>query len=870
MKPQDLKQEGKPPKREQSDGAKQGPHRAEIHKPGPYKLSHVALGKRRSSRAPSTPVRATGQNERPRSREIAETPQLAFSRRRADSPNIAIAERLPVRSTKIVPSIEAREQSSTSFLESEASSGSEYDDEQWRRHLAQRGPVRKTTTKGAAPKPYSTVSTAESTTRAPAPKPAKTGKAAERTMTAQASRDTATVKASKPAAVVPVPKPTITVPALRTTSTALASNSEIPPTVPQPTTSQSTPQLAPSCQARKRPVKLKEDPVAWFAKRAGKTKLSKRDQRELDNHHRRQRQGTANFHRPDPELARKAIIASGQKIVQSRGTPQDSVSTAQPRPSSIMKEKSPYLDPNLKEPPTEDVSICCSIERDQAPNFVDQLTERVSHVVDLEYVRPEHTARVKSESCEESESAVSTAEHEIIPDRSMLETVTKEVAALRSELQYFKGQVSAYRRTLEVDGVQLQHRFDFDAGVKQNQEPKGPELHEEVSDGASRSVPSEPERQQLERWGSADRTEVPQGELVPSSRLDETKSGDQQGNERGEPSVSGRESSKRTRTVPGHSPQTLGRDDDGMINNTEERPSKRPKKREPAKKEKERQAQGDIVVPLKASEAEPDDMCQAATDQSQKLNPEEERLVQLITGRLSTATSPPIPTDLHAKALPAHDADTSAQPLKEELAAAQGSATTTGALPIITGPEASRPVRRVVINNPFTSPGASRRRASHGVPRTPVAPVSASGGNHAPGSGPSGSGPSIWSAGVNSIPLGSRRQRREPPRGQTIDDRWNRPWQLPYDRREVFIRDTLPRCICSLLHPYFESGLNRRPNLEAFPGTRKEFFTNIEQMVNCHGHDKEMTLFCEGLWACEKANRKVSPYRGIGNPSVYY
>ena len=244
--------------------------------------------------------------------------------------------------------------------------------------------------------------------------------------------------------------------------------------------------------------------------------------------------------------------------------------------------------------------------------------------------------------------------------------------------------------------------------------------------------------------------------------------------------------------------------------------------------------------------------------------------MQLITGRLSTATSPPIPTDLHAKALPAHDADTSVQPLKEELAAAQGSATTTGALPIITGPEASRPVRRVVINNPFTSPGASRRRASHGAPRTPVAPVSASGGNHAPGSGPSGSGPSVWSAGVNSIPLGSRQQRREPPRGQTIDDRWNRPWQLPYDRREVFIRDTLPRCICSLLHPYFESGLNRRPNLEAFPGTRKEFFTNIEQMVNCHGHDKEMTIFCEGLWACEKANRKVSPYRGIGNPSIYY
>lgn len=803
----------------------------------------MALGKRRQSRAPSTPVRATGQDERSVDREIAETPDIAI-RRRSDTPNIAIAERLPIRTTKIVPSIEARERSSTSCSESEASSGSEYDDEQWRRHLAQRGPVRKTTTKGAAPKPHSTVSTVESTTRAPAPKPAKTGKAAEPTMTAQASRVTRTVKAAKPTAAVSVPRPTITVPALRTTTTALASNCEIPPTAPQPTTSQSTPQLAPSRQARKRPVKLKEDPVAWFAKRAGKTKLSKKDQKELDDHHRRQRQGTANFHRPNPEVTRKAIRALGRKVVRSGGTPQDPVSTAQPRPSSVVNDKSSYLDSNLEEPPTEDVSICCSTKGEKAPNLIDQLTQQVPQVVDLEDVGSEDTTSVKSESREISESVPSTVERQMIPDRSSFKIISKEVAALRSELQCFKGQVSAYRRTLEVDGVQLQHRSEFDAGVKQNQASEGPK---EVI-GASQSVSSEPERLQLEKRGAADWTEVFQGELIPSSMPDKPRSGDQQGNEREESSVPGRKSSLiQARTLIGHKPQMLQKDDNNMDSEPEERPCKRPKKGKPAN-EKERQPQGDIIVPLKASE----------------------QLIKATRPRLSTATSPPVPTDLHAKALPAHDADTSSQLLKEELAAAEKSATTTWALPIRTGLEASRPVRRAVMDNPFTSPGASQRQASHEAPWTPVASVSESGANPASVSGPSGSGSSVWSAGVNSIPLGPRQQKREPPREQTISDRWNRPWQLPYDRREVFIRDTLPRCICSLLHPYFESGLHRRPNLEAFPGTRKEFFINIEQIVNCHGHDKEMTIFCEGLWAHEKTNRKVSSHRETWNWSTYH
>ncbi|KAI9871334.1 MAG: hypothetical protein M1830_003017 [Pleopsidium flavum] len=99
-------------------------------------------------------------------------------------------------------------------------------------------------------------------------------------------------------------------------------------------------------------------------------------------------------------------------------------------------------------------------------------------------------------------------------------------------------------------------------------------------------------------------------------------------------------------------------------------------------------------------------------------------------------------------------------------------------------------------------------------------------------------------------------------RGREMQRRGNldpsRQWQRPFARREVIIPEVLPRCVCQLLHFYFETGLNKKPSLEAFPGTREEFFANVEQIVQCRGHDKEMILFCEGLWEIEKVNRKYS------------
>ncbi len=45
---------------------------------------------------------------------------------------------------------------------------------------------------------------------------------------------------------------------------------------------------------------------------------------------------------------------------------------------------------------------------------------------------------------------------------------TETVTALKRELQFAKAKMSTYERTLEVDGVQLQHKLTFDADVKRN------------------------------------------------------------------------------------------------------------------------------------------------------------------------------------------------------------------------------------------------------------------------------------------------------------------------------------------------------------------------------------------------------------------
>lgn len=185
----------------------------------------------------------------------------------------------------------------------------------------------------------------------------------------------------------------------------------------------------------------------------------------------------------------------------------------------------------------------------------------------------------------------------------------------------------------------------------------------------------------------------------------------------------------------------------------------------------------------------------------------------------------------------------------------------TGVQSVGIGLAASRAADPIVINNHLGSVKAAEGQTPLGAQQAAVAGVSATGADRAALNKKSSRAQSAWKTGVNSIPLGPRQPKPEPPRRRILHDRFN----LPYDRREVFMPDVLPRCVCSLLHFYFESGLNQRPDLEAFPGTRQEFFANVEQIAHCRGHEQEMIIFCEGLWASEKANRKVSRRDGAAD-----
>jgi len=722
-------------------------------------------------------------------KKIAETPEVAISRRLASTPSLATAERLPVRTTKVVPSIELAESSLSSSSGSESGSDSEYNDEEWRRHLARRDPVRKPPTKGPALKPNKRPSEVESTRTAPAPKPAKTLLTSKPTVAVETSRATATVKAVKATATLPAPS---------STTTAQTSETTVVQKAPHPT------------QPRKRPIKLKEDKDAWLALRKGIVQYNKKDQKEWDDHIRRQRYGTANVFRATEEQVRKAFGMCPRKHTRSSSQISEPVSTGQT-----------HLLSNPEEPVMGQGSLCFSIERDQTPNLVDRLAEGLPQVIDLEDPIPEPPSPVKNEICEVPENQIA--------DNSRVETVTKEVADLRCEVQYFKGQVSAYERTLEVDGVQIQHRLSFAAAVKEKKDPKDPEIHEESANEASVSVASKYKRPKLDKRRAAGRTAVARGEPGPSPQSEETEGRDPQCNDHGKSSVTDRDSRKRARAFTEPAPSTLGRDDH-MDESIQERSRKRPRKAKPSKKDNEGQPSGQIIASPNSSDSAPGENNRAAPDQPRAFEREHDKIVQLRPG-----IGPQ-------------------RPVAPQKSGTKRSVTNTMAQPIAISPVASRCVDPVVINNHRASTDAAQEQARLRAQQAPVASILSPDTNEA-----ARSGPSVWKAGVNSIPLGPRQPRREPPhRRQTIQDRGNQRWQQSYDRREVFLPNALPRCVCRVLHSYFESGLNKRPNLAAFLGTREQFFANVEQIVSCRGHDKEMIIFCEGLWASEQANRKVS------------
>lgn len=86
----------------------------------------------------------------------------------------------------------------------------------------------------------------------------------------------------------------------------------------------------------------------------------------------------------------------------------------------------------------------------------------------------------------------------------------------------------------------------------------------------------------------------------------------------------------------------------------------------------------------------------------------------------------------------------------------------------------------------------------------------------------------------------------------------------PTTGKRSFFPDSLPQCVRALLHPYLESDLKRQLSLEAFFGTQEEFFVNVEQFMNCRGHNPKPSYFARALGKQEgKSKGERTPWNRI-------
>lgn len=175
------------------------------------------------------------------------------------------------------------------------------------------------------------------------------------------------------------------------------------------------------------PPQLRDDPDAWMSERVLKRKrYTKKDMREFQEQLRRLRWGTADPNRGSLEEAIEALVEHHQNIA-SAGNATGLGSAALSPPSEHIDVVAPGPVGNPGESPTEDMSLCVSIEREQTPYAVDEAPEGMPRVVDRQDGASAQTATVIGNM------------------------VSEEVAALRSELQSLMGQVCEFKKTLGVD-----------------------------------------------------------------------------------------------------------------------------------------------------------------------------------------------------------------------------------------------------------------------------------------------------------------------------------------------------------------------------------------------------------------------------------
>ena len=458
---------------------------------------------------------------------------------------------------------------------------------------------------------------------------------------------------------------------------------------------------------------------------------------------------------------------------------------------------------------------------------------------------------------------------------------TNEITALQSELQFAKGKISAYERTLQVDGVQMQHKLAFDAEIKRkalsdnpgfHQDRSGEEIQGEISK-ATQGVSIE-----ATKGASAESTKAAPSEATQRGADEAEKLRARNRRAKQRKMEKRKQKPRRSQAVPG----SLGWESHGRAN--------RFTRPEPYSQRSDPHVQGFVNAAANVRATRGNHRGRGATQRRGRCwrggyqggvhtrfddsRPEAERSLPVWPDQPRLPVGSSFTT--HSRALAqSHDACNAAvwQPIERSNtvfhpSAAHGMSSSVQTANDVVTHGQEQPHKRSRVQQPNNGPHKSESATS--------APVNTSSKieDVAPAQKPSRDQPaSIARVTVHKSPNLSIRNPTQAaptapgrpgtgfPRGELhrtgVNDRQVQRWR-PYDRREVYIPEVLPRCICRLLHFYFESGLNTRPSLETFPGTREQFYANVEQIARCHGHDKEMIIFCQGLWASEQANKKVS------------
>lgn len=655
---------------------------------------------------------------------------------------------------------------------------------------------------------------------------------------------------------------------------------------------------------------LKDDAAGWFAQRSHKGRYTKKDLKEMQDALRRARYGTANPSRPTQEQAEALHHALTAKIkadeeskiretnpVQKRVSKSTHPSSAEQESSrsAVTQSPPPGSSPAHTEPAAalgdaagdiEDVAVCVSTDAIQASTPAGPSNNAEPASWSHHHAIPEQSAEVKREEREVGGPMALSSERQTPPEGYIWNMAgTNWITESQFQLKAAEGKIAALEKRLEVDGIELQHQLAHEAEmIKKDLSKKAGEHHKDSGE-TGKAVPSNEDTRKeggpsgklrrLQKWRQCQKERKKAKQRLKHAELTKNGATGMRGKPKQEGAIeTGSESSKwscgNTRPeLPGGDQNKRVQRDFVAKGSKSAIDSRRPKwgsskgiwsveqREEGMWRRGFRPPRNGLGPPTCLLSATTKSQSQVRVDTS--LTQSQQTNTQVVSATVASPNTAPQSQKWPRRgrvSSTANDASSCSLSANHGDIGKLQPAMRDGRQESATGQETSKSTATM---HSDSHPPSKDDTLAQGTRQDDQTPVKASSALCVTQAATNKGKESLDIKRIDPKHPLSNQGRHEMQRRGT-HDRSNRQWQRPYDRREVIIPEVLPRCVCQLLHFYFESGLNKKPSLEAFSGTREEFFANVEQIVQCHGHDKEMILFCEGLWEIEKVDRKVSAH----------